>query len=355
MRRVRAVVLVLLVGLIAWLLLAPVNVEPAAWSTPPKVAMDGVYAPNQSLKNVEWWAKQLVGPEAITFAPDGGLVTGLRDGRVVRLQPNVDTPELLVKLKGRPLAIEFDATGRLLVCDAHDGLLAVSADGGVETLASEFGGVPFRFTDDMDIGKDGTIYFSDASARHSIEEFTEDLIEHQTTGRLLKYVPETKQLSLLADGFSFSNGVALGPDESYVVVAETGGYQLWRVWLKGPQTGKKEPFGDPLPGFPDNLSYSPQRHVFWLAIGSRRNGLIDSLAKAPWARKVIARLPKFVQPKPERFSFVVAIDENGKPVQSLQYDNPGSYSPIASVIEKDGWLYLGSFAREGVARYRLPK
>jgi hypothetical protein len=37
----------------------------------------------------------------------------------------------------------------------------------------------------------------------------------------------------------------------------------------------------------------------------------------------------------------------------LQHRAPDSYSPIASALERDGWLYLGSFAREGVARLKL--
>jgi hypothetical protein len=41
-------------------------------------------------------------------------------------------------------------------------------------------------------------------------------------------------------------------------------------------------------------------------------------------------------------------------VESLQYDAPDSYSPVASAVERDGWLYLGSFAREGLARLKLP-
>ena len=81
---------------------------------------------------------------------------------------------------------------------------------------------------------------------------------------------------------------------------------------------------------------------------------MDALATHPWVRKVIARLPAAVQPAPERHAFALAVDETGKPVESLQHRAPASYSPIASVLEHDGWLYFGSFAREGVARVRVP-
>lgn len=355
MRRLVPAVLGVLFGVGVYLAFGPTTLEPAAWQASPPTALTGPYALNDRLKHVEWWAKALVGPEAITFDPEGHLITGLKDGRIVRLTPGSDDAVLLADTKGRPLAIAYHPDGRLIICDAHAGLLALNADGTLETLATSEGGVPFKFVDDLAIAKDGVIYFTDASARHSIEDFVDDLMEHQTTGRLLKYEPSTKQVTKLADGFNFANGLALGPDEAYLVMSETGTYRLWRYWLKGEKAGQKEVFLDALPGFPDNVRYSPERHVFWVAIGSPRNPLIDQLAGSPGLRKALSRLPKAVQPAPERHAFILAVDESGKPVESLQYKAPDSYSPIASGIEHDGWLYFGSFAREGVARVKLPE
>lgn len=355
MRRLVPAVLGVLFGAGVYLAFGPTTIEPAAWQPPPPTPLTGPYAPNERLKGVEWWAKALVGPEAITFDAEGHLVTGLKDGRIVRLNPGSDDAVLLADTKGRPLAIAYHPDGRLFICDAHGGLLALGADGTLDVLATSEGGVPFKFVDDLAIAKDGVVYFTDASARHSIEAFVDDLMEHQTTGRLLKYEPATKQVTKLADGFNFANGVALGPDEAYLVMSETGAYRLWRYWLKGEKAGQKELFLDALPGFPDNVRYAPERHVFWVAIGSPRNPLIDQLADSPGLRKALSRLPKAVQPAPERHAFILAVDESGTPVESLQYRAPDSYSPIASGVERDGWLYFGSFAREGVARVKLPE
>ena len=352
----RRIALVLVVVLLAVVVLAfvPGPVDPREWDPPPIRPETPAIALNERLRGVEWWAKELIGPEAITIDSEGRVVTGLKDGRVVRLRPGHDEIELLADTKGRPLAVAYHPDGRLIICDAHRGLMALDAKGGLEVLASEEGGVPFSFTDDLDIGSDGSIYFSDASARRSIETFTDDLIEHQTTGRVLKYEPSSKKVTRVAEGLNFANGVALGPGEQYLVVSETGSYRLWRVWLQGPKAGTKEVFTDSLPGFPDNVRYSKARHVFWVAIGSPRNGLLDGLAHWPHVRALIARLPKAVQPAPERHAYVLAVNEAGEPVESLQDRSPNSYSPIACATEADGWLYLGSFAREGIARVKLP-
>jgi sugar lactone lactonase YvrE len=347
---------VLAVGL-AYLFFGPAIIAPQAWAAPPPSGLTGAAAPNARLRGLEWWAKGLVGPETVAFDAAGNLVTGLRDGRVVRLKPGHDEVEVLTNTNGRPLSLAFHPDGRLIICDAHRGLLALATNGTLEVLATEEGGVPFRFTDDLAITRDGaTIYFTDASARHSIEEFPLDILEHQTTGRVLAYDVAAKKVSRLADGFAFTNGITFGPEEDSVVVAETATYRLWRVWVKdvaGHARGQKELFGDVLPGFPDNVRYSPSRHVYWVAIGSPRNPLVDALAGAPFFRSAVARLPKAVQPAPVRHAIALAVDEQGKEVESLQDDSPDSYSPVASVVERDGSLYLGSFAREGLARVRL--
>lgn len=353
MKRVALAVVGLLLLSLLGLALAPSPIEPAEWTPPPPTPLEGPWARNERLQPVEWWAKQLVGPEAMFIDADGSIVTGLKDGRIVRLRAGVDEPTVLADTHGRPLAIARHPDGRIVICDAYRGLLALDAAGLLEVLASEHGGTPLRFTDDLDIGRDGTVYFSDASTRHSIDRFTMDLLEHQTTGRVLRWDPASRRTALVASGFSFANGIALAPDESFLVVAETGGYRLWRVWLTGARAGEKEPFGDPLPGFPDNVRLSRSRGAFWVAIGSPRNGLVDALARAPSLRSFIAKLPAWLQPAPARFAHVAAIGLDGQVLESLQYDAPDSYSPITSGLEHDGWLYLGSFAREGVARVRL--
>lgn len=354
MRRLLPALLGLLFGTSAYLVFGPTAIEPVAWTPPPVAPLTGAYAPNERLANVEWWAKALVGPEAITFDAAGRLVTGLKDGRIVRLTPGSDDAVLLADTKGRPLALAYHPDGRLIICDAYAGLLALREGAAPEVLSTEEGGVPFRFVDDLAITQAGVIYFTDASARHPIARFTDDILEHQTTGRLLKYDPATKETTRVADGFAFANGVALGPDEAYLVLSETASYRLWRVWLSGEKAGQRDVFLDSLPGFPDNVRYSATRRVFWVAIGSPRDPLVDRLAGSPGLRKVISRLPRAVQPAPARHAFVLAVDEAGRPVESLQHVAPDSYSPIASAVERDGWLYFGSFAREGVARVQVP-
>jgi len=61
------------------------------------------------------------------------------------------------------------------------------------------------------------------------------------TGRLLKYDPSTQKISFIAGGLYYSNGVALAPDDSYVLVTETATLKVLRYWLQGPRVWHYSP------------------------------------------------------------------------------------------------------------------
>lgn len=84
-----------------------------------------------------------------------------------------------------------------------------------------------KFADDLDIGSDGAIYFSDASTNVDPSLMVLELLG-QPSGRLIKYDPNTKKSSVLIDNLHFSNGVQLSNDEDFVMVAELVRSRVWR-------------------------------------------------------------------------------------------------------------------------------
>ncbi len=350
----RKIVIGGLVLLAVYLGFAPVAVDPVVWHPKVDPGFTGVYASNDLLKSAEWFFKEWPGPEAMTFDAQGALVAGLVDGRIVRANVADKKFDVLANSGGHPLGLEYGPDGRLYICDGKKGLLALETNGQLTTLATEEGGVPFGFTDDLTIAQDGTVYFTDATARFGDGTYKLDLLEHQLTGRVLKYEPTSKKLTRVASDLQFANGIALGPDETWLVVVETGSYQLRRVFVSGPRAGEKEMFIENLPGFPDNVTYSKESNTFWVAVGSPRNPLVDALADKPFWRKVIARLPDALQPAPERHAFVLGVDPQGKVTHNFQYRSADSYSPVASAVEHEGHLYMGSFFQVGVGQFKLP-
>ena len=109
-----------------------------------------------------------------------------------------------------------------------------------------------------------------------------------------------------------------------------------------------------LPGFPDGIS-SNGKGIYWIALPAKRKEIIDNLAGKPFIRKVVLRLPESIQPSPDRHGFVLGIDGDGQVIHNLQDPSPESFSPITSVEEKNGILYLGSLTYPGFARISAPE
>jgi sugar lactone lactonase YvrE len=341
---------------VLYFLFWPVPISPQAWTPPRAPALTGVYQQNNLLAGIE---RLQVVPPGTGYAPedvalDGAnrIYAGLDDGRIMGLQADGTNPQEFSNTHGRPLGLAFDPNGNLIVADAIKGLLSIAPDGSVSVLTTGADGVAFRCTNDLDVAADGTIYFTDASSKFPLTNFTADILEHGPNGRFLAYDPRTKTTRALLSDLSFANGVAVSPDQSFVLVVETGAYRVHRVWLAGPRSGQAEIFIDNLPGFPDGLS-SNGRDKFWLALVTPRDETLDKLLPHPFLRKVVARLPKFLQPAPKRYSFVLGLDVNGKVTDNLQNGSPDCYAEIANAVERQGSLYFGSIGESTVGRYRL--
>lgn len=346
-----AIVFLFLIYLLFW----PVPIDPDAWTPPEAPAQTGVYEPNTRLTAVERIGVGAgVGPEDVAIDSQGRIYSGMQDGRILRFQADDSQYEVFADTEGVPLGLHFDLAGNLVVCDAYKGLLLITPDASITVLSTEQGGVPFRLTNDVDIAADGTIYFSDASFKFTGAQSMTDLMEHRPNGRLLAYDPGTKTTRLVLDKLYFANGVAVSPDQSFVLVAETGKYRVQRYWLTGPQKGESDIFIDNLPGFPDGIS-SNGKDTFWLALiqGPESRKDMDSILPQPFIRKIFMRLPESVS-TPKNDGFVLGLDIDGDVIQNLQ-DPSGSYAQITSVEEHEGMLYLGSLVEDAIGRLPVPK
>jgi len=348
---IAAIVSVFAAGyLIAW----PAPIDPGSWNPPQAPALEGPYAMNSLLAaTVRLGEGDGEAPEDIAVDLEGRIFGGFVDGRIARWDKDGKNPEIVADTGGRPLGLHFDKDGRLIVADVKKGLLAMSPEGELTTLTTTHGDRPFGFTDDVDIASDGVIYFSDASDKFDHTQYIMDLLEHRPNGRLLSYDPATQETALLADGLYFANGVAVDVRQEFVLVVETGKYRILRYWLTPERRGEIDVFVDNLPGFPDGVS-AGSRDIFWVAIATPRDALLDDLLPRPFWRKVIARLPAFLRPGVQRHSFVLGINREGEVVYNLQ-DPDGVYSPITSVQEANNFLYFGSIVEEAFGRFPRPE
>uniref|UniRef100_A0A7N0RII3 Strictosidine synthase conserved region domain-containing protein n=1 Tax=Kalanchoe fedtschenkoi TaxID=63787 RepID=A0A7N0RII3_KALFE len=192
-----------------------VNMPP--WSQIPKPRDAHNLLRNSRIK----FSDQVQGPESLAFDPLGrGPYTGVADGRVVvwyghswsdfaysspnrseicGWKPSTASYWESEHVCGRPLGLRFDSrSGELYIADAYFGLMKVGPEGGLATtLATEAEGVKFKFTNDLDVDDDETVYFTDRSSIHERRNFVLLMYSAVANGRVLRYDPKTKQTNVL--------------------------------------------------------------------------------------------------------------------------------------------------------------
>ena len=345
-------VLVIVALLLGYLFFWPVPFDPA----PDKLAGEnpagvGIYAKNDKL-SFATMIRSGEGPEGIAIDKQGRLYTGLHDGRILRIDG--DKISELANTGGRPLGLEFNQAGQLIIADAHKGLLSLAADGTLRVLVSQYARKPLLFVDDVAIADDGKIYFSDASAKYRMGEEIVEAFERRPSGRLFVYNPADDSTRLLLDNLHFSNGVALGANDAFVLVNETFAYRITRLWLTGEKKGQSEVFADNLPGFPDNITEAPDGG-FWVALVSARTDQLDGMIESPFRRKIAWRILELTGSSPAvPHSYAIKLDATGQPVASLE-DDSGHIVMMTSALEYDGKLYLGSLTNAAIGMVSAPQ
>jgi adipocyte plasma membrane-associated protein len=241
---------------------------------------------------------------------------------------------------------------------------------------------PAKSFNGVTVAKNGDIYFTSSSSEFGMNDGVFSFFANPS-GRLIHYERKSGKLTVVLDNLWFANGVALSPDEDFVIVAETHGSRIQKFYLKGEKKGQVEPFVEGLPGVPDNIT--PDQDGLWVALAVSADPanpmLPQSLARLPLIRKFVLRVFSLIEmpfnfitsvyPNPYTklisykiggflsMSFVfppratiVRMDWNGKVIGSLHgFDGTVSFS--SHVLEFNDFLYIGSPHNNYIAKVKF--
>ena len=229
-------IVILVTAIFCLFLISPV--DPVKWNPSTNSGFNGSFAINNILSKVEKIKLPFgIGPEDIAIDINGYKYTGLRDGTIIRFKENLDF-EVFANTGGKPLGMEFDRNGNLIVADAEKGIISLNKEGDLSLMTDSVNEKKMKFGDDLDIANDGAIWFTDASLRYNYDDSIYSFIENRPTGRLLSFNPNLKKTNIHLEGLYFANGVAIAPNDEFVLVNETGDSSIRRYWLKGEKKGQ---------------------------------------------------------------------------------------------------------------------
>uniref|UniRef100_A0A182PNJ1 Strictosidine synthase conserved region domain-containing protein n=1 Tax=Anopheles epiroticus TaxID=199890 RepID=A0A182PNJ1_9DIPT len=365
--------------------------------------LKGALEPTDHLDNAErLFEGKIYGPEAL-LVHGKDLFTSIHGGEVIRINGEHITHiakfgkpcELSFEEEtcGRPLGMAFDTKGsNLIVADAYYGIWLVDLTTATQkqlvstdtVLEGKGANRKAKFFNSVAVARNGDIFWTDSSSDFTLQDGVFAIFANPS-GRLFHYDRATGKNKVLLDRLYFANGVALSPNEEFVLVAETMASQIRRYYLSGPKAGTDDIFIDGLPGLLDNLVadaegiWAPLVH----AVDCENPSIPQMLSNVPLIRKFLIRMLALaelpmrlihqVMPNvhtqriihaighfesliffaPSRQT-VVKISWSGRILGSL-HGFDGSVGSVSHIAQLGDHLYLGSPYNKFLARVPAPK
>ena len=295
---------------------------------------------------------------------------------------------------GRIISIGEISKDTIFVADVEQGLVKIELDNHAVTLAANktrdnkpvmfCNGVAFAkitsrvyFTDSTDIvpwsinkairengeavGGNGAAA-NEMISKHVIDTegvFERDGLRGIPSGRLIMYDPHLQYSKEIIKGLWFPTGVAVAPDESYVLVAETHRQRINKFHLTGSKKGKLEIFSsDIFPGYIHGISFSLDGKYVYSTIHRPFPRYLRVLSYMPdsfWGipiqlnkcfRNLLMLFPSLMTAgaREEKLGGIIVLNAHDGSLVEEWYDITGELmQDITSVTEAmDGKLYIGS-------------
>ncbi|EEA20498.1 hypothetical protein EYB25_008001 [Talaromyces marneffei] len=172
------------------------------------------------------WANHILGGKIISsflegpcFDSAGNIyVVDIPFGRIFRIAPD-KTWSLFAEYDGWPNGLKITSDGRILVADHRQGLVEITDSGKALVLVSGYRGERFRGLNDLTIGPNGWIYFTD-QGQSGLQE---------PGGYVYRYHLNSKILERVLSNIPSPNGLVLSIDTTRLFVAVTRANAIWRV------------------------------------------------------------------------------------------------------------------------------
>ena len=221
---------------------------------------------------------------------------------------------------------------------------------------------PLAFCNDLEVSHDGErIYFTEpfAYAGASMGGGTvPEVLAYQGNGRIWLHDLASRETRLVAEGIHFPDGVLVDlhpgqPREESILVSQTTGFRLLRLFVSGPRAGTQQLVQDGMTGMCDGMDRDARGNI-WCGMYTHRSGLLNWLHANPWAKQVLLRLPLHWIPQPKRTGVLVLSPDASTPLYSAWYQGEKLIHNASALPGPDGFVYLAPFSRTHRGVVRMP-
>ena len=336
----------------------------------PIPAMDGALTPNDLLDRCRPIGEPLPGVDDVVEAPDGALYVAAAN-QILRLCGEAFSERtVFADIDGIAGSLAVHPDGRILVCVAGRGLVAISAKGS-RTWLTQAEDQPLRCLTAVAAASDGTVFLADGSSRNAPDDWVRDLMEKNSSGRLIACTPTLDGAKVVLKRLSYPHGLALSADGRAVWFTESWSHRLSRVSVDGHGIGSPDIVVGNMPGYPARLRRAAAGG-FWLSSFALRTHLIefvlreddfraDMMRTIPpdlWIAPALTTTNDCQEPMqfgnikalgiekpwapPRSYGLLVRIDEEGDPVESLQSRRGGIHHGVTASCETRQGLVIVS-------------
>ncbi|MBW2328626.1 MAG: hypothetical protein JRF04_03250 [Deltaproteobacteria bacterium] len=218
---------------------------------------------------------------------------------------------------------------------------------------------PIALANDASISADGKrIYFSESyvtdGATMGGMKSLYQMIMLGTTGRMWMLDTENQTVSLIANGFTFTDGVLVeesksGPEKT-VLLADNAKLQIHRIHLSGSKAGQDEIIWKDLPGLVDGFHRDAEGRL-WVSIIQVRTPQLVYIHANPEVKPMILKHPQLLAPMNNTAILVLSPDAS-KPLWYTEHPQTKVTSIPSAITGTDG-VYLANYSAKTPGLHRM--
>jgi Strictosidine synthase len=303
----------------------------------PIPAMDGGLAPNDELDGLAPLGAPIPNVDDCAEGSDGSLYVSAGH-QILRLAGDgYENRSVAADLDGRAGGVAFHPDGRVLVCVADRGLLAIDRSGRRQWL-TEVEAQPLKHLTSVAASPNGAVFMCEGSSQVHPDEWSRDLMQKNRLGRLISCGPGLNGAKVLLRDMYFPYGVALAPDAKSLWFTESWIHRVSRAPLAGREISAPEVVVDNLPGYPARIGDNGG-DGFWISVFAPRTHLVEFVLQEDEFREAMMKTipqPYWVAPSLMSTDHVLDPAQNGN-IKALGIQKPWapprSYGLIVHINE----------------------